>query len=124
MTTRNFQFMGAIMGVSTTVQFRTDVDIKDGAFSVFKEMGITPSTAMQLFLKQVQQTRTLPFIITANNDAFEEKEEGYDEWLRARLESTIKKLDSGEMKSYPHDEAMARLDARIAERRKLATASK
>jgi addiction module RelB/DinJ family antitoxin len=124
MTTRNFKFMGAIMGVSTTVQFRTDVDIKDGAFSVFKEMGITPSTAMQLFLKQVQQTRTLPFIITANNEAVEEKEEGYDEWLRARLESTIKKLDSGEMKSYPHDEAMARLDARIAERRKLATASK
>lgn len=48
-------------------------------------------------------------------EAREPKEEGYDEWLRERLERTIKKLDSGEMKSYPLHEAMERLEKRRAE---------
>lgn len=110
------------MGFDTTVQFRTDSSIKEGAFAVFKEMGISPSAAMQLFLQQVHKTRTLPFIVTANHGpvtvAEEEKEEGYDEWLRARLDKTIRALDSGNMKSYPHDEAMQILDARLEARRK------
>ena len=50
-------------------------------------------------------------------EASEPKEEGYDEWLRARLERTIKMVDSGEMKTYPHEEAMKRLAQRRAERR-------
>jgi addiction module RelB/DinJ family antitoxin len=110
--------MDAIMAVSTTVQFRTDTDTKEGAFSVLREMGISPSAAFQLFLKEINRTKTLPFIITANNDVMEEKEEGYDEWLRARLESTIKKLDSGEMKTYTTDEVRAHLKVRRAEWRK------
>ena len=86
------------MGLDATVQFRTSTTIKEGAFAVFEQMGISPSTALQLFLQQVQKTKTLPFIVTANTD-FEEKEAGYDEWLRARLDRTIKMLDSGETKS-------------------------
>jgi addiction module RelB/DinJ family antitoxin len=78
---------------------------------VFEEMGISPSTALQLFLQQVQKTKTLPFIVTAN-PSFEEKEEGYDEWLRARLDRTIKMLDSGEMKSSPIEEVEARMSAK------------
>lgn len=117
-TTLNFNDMDAIMAVSTTVQFRTDTDTKEGAFSVLREMGISPSAAFQLFLKEINRTKTLPFIITANNDVMEEKEEGYDEWLRARLESTIKKLDSGEMKTYTTDEVRAHLKVRRAEWRK------
>jgi addiction module RelB/DinJ family antitoxin len=115
MTILNFKFMGAIMGMSTTVQFRTDTSIKEGAFSVLKEMGISPSAAFQLFLREINRTKTLPFIITANNESAEEKEEGYDEWLRARLESTIKKLDSGEMKTHTTDEVRAHIKARRAE---------
>jgi addiction module RelB/DinJ family antitoxin len=111
------------MPLDTTVQFRTDSTIKEGAFAVFKEMGLSPSTAMQLFLQQVQRTKTLPFIVTANPTLEEAKEEGYDEWLRARLERTIQLLDSGQMKRYPHDEAMVRLDARIAEKRKVSAKS-
>ena len=90
--------MGVAMGLDATVQFRTSSTIKEGAFAVFEQMGISPSTALQLFLQQVQKTKTLPFIVTANPD-FEEKEAGYDEWLRARLDRNIKMLDSGETKS-------------------------
>ena len=110
------------MGLDTTVQFRTSSAIKEGAFAVFEEMGISPSTALQLFLQQVQKTKTLPFIVTAN-PAFEEKEEGYDEWLRARLDRTIKMLDSGEMKSSPIEEVEVRMSAkRNAYKKQLKTA--
>lgn len=114
--------MGTTMGLDATVQFRTSSTVKEGAFAVFEEMGISPSTALQLFLQQVQKTKTLPFIVTAN-PAFEEKEEGYDEWLRARLDRTIKMLDSGEMKSSPIEEVEARMTAkRNAYRKQLKTA--
>lgn len=110
------------MGLDATVQFRTSSTVKEGAFAVFEEMGISPSTALQLFLQQVQKTKTLPFIVTAN-PAFEEREEGYDEWLRARLDRTIKMLDSGEMKSSPIEEVEARMTAkRNAYRKQLKTA--
>ena len=108
--------MGVTMGLNATVQFRTSSIVKDGAFAVFDEMGISPSAALQLFLQQVQKTKTLPFIVTANS-AIEEKEEGYDEWLRSRLESTIKKLDSGEIKSYSLDEVRDYLKVERAKRR-------
>lgn len=109
--------MGVAMGLDATVQFRTDSAVKDGAFAVFREMGISPSTAMQLFLQQVQRTRTLPFIVTANQ-AEEGKEEGYDEWLRDRLERTIQLLDSGAMPTYTTAEVRASLKSRRAEWRK------
>lgn len=108
--------MGVAMGLDATVQFRTDSAVKDGAFAVFREMGISPSTAMQLFLQQVQRTRTLPFIVTANH-AEEGKEEGYDEWLRDRLERTIKMLDSGEMKTHTLDEVRSYIRTERAKRR-------
>jgi addiction module RelB/DinJ family antitoxin len=99
------------LGLDTTVQFRNSSNVKEVAFAVFEEMGISPSAAMQLFLQQVQKTKTLPFIVTAN-PAFEEKEEGYDEWLRARLDRTIKMLDSGEMKSSPIEEVEVRISVK------------
>jgi len=50
-------------------------------------------------------------------EASEPKEEGYDEWLRDRLERTIQLVDSGEMPTYPIEEVKKRLAQRRAERR-------
>lgn len=105
------------MGLNATVQFRTSSTVKNGAFAVFEEMGISPSAALQLFLQHVQKTNTLPFIITAN-PALEEKEAGYDDWLRDRLNSTIKQLDSGEMPSFTTSEVRANIKKRRADWRK------
>ena len=102
------------MGLNATVQFRTSSAVKEGAFAVFEEMGISPSAALQLFLQHVQKTHTLPFIITAN-PALEEKEDGYDDWLRTRLERTIQKLDSGEMPTYTTEQVRVRMKTRRAE---------
>ena len=106
------------MGLDATVQFRVNSSVKEEAFAVLQEMGISPSVAMQLFLQQVQKTKTLPFIITANIGN-EIKEDGYDEWLKTRLSSTLEKLESENMKKYVHEEAVTILNERIGRKRKL-----
>jgi addiction module RelB/DinJ family antitoxin len=105
--------------VDATVQFRMNSTIKEGAFAVFKEMGISPSEAMRVFITQVYKTRTLPLVITADaeHNQKDATDPDYTEWLRLRLQNTIEKLDSGEMKSYSSDTARAVLQARLEERR-------
>ncbi len=101
-----------------TIQFRMNSTIKDGAFAVLREMGISPSEAMRVFMTQVYKTRTLPLVIAADPvDAEQPSEPGYTEWLHARLQKTIDALDSGEMKSYSNDTAKAVLHARLEARR-------
>lgn len=114
--------MGANMATETdtTVQFRINSTIKEGAFSVFHEMGISPSEAMRVFITQVYRTRTLPLVVSAEseNEINSIPETGYVDWLRTRLQSTIAKLDSGEMKSYSTETAKAVLHSRLEDRRK------
>ena len=119
MCVHNFFPMVVAMPQDSRVQYRIDSATKDAAYTVFRELGITPSEAVRVFFTQVERTKTIPFVLTATNPATEEKEAGYDEWLHARLESTIQKLDSGEMKSYPHETAKALLRERLAARRKV-----
>ena len=106
------------MARDTTVQFRVDSVIKEEAFAVFREIGITPSEAVGVFFEQVQKTRTLPFVLVAD-DAASVPEDSYAEWLKARLAGTIAKLYSSEMKSYPSWEGKTILASRLAARREL-----
>ncbi|MDR2194994.1 MAG: type II toxin-antitoxin system RelB/DinJ family antitoxin [Gallionellaceae bacterium] len=105
------------MARDTTVQFRVDSEVKEGAFAVFREMGISPSEAVRVFFKQVQKTRTLPFVVVADDLPGTTLESDYKAWLQTRLADTIKKLDSGKMKSYPSNAAKDILRKRLAARR-------
>lgn len=110
--------MSTTQDVNTTIQFRMNSTVKDGAFAVLREMGISPSEALRVFMTQVYKTRSMPLVIAA--DAVESgpsAEPSYTDWLRKRLQKTINALDSGEMKSYPTDTARAVLQARLQERR-------
>lgn len=44
-------------------QIRLDSQEKKHAFSVFKQLGITPAQAVRLFFKQVVLTKSIPFSI-------------------------------------------------------------
>lgn len=111
------------MAQNTTVQFRMETSIKEGAYAVFDELGISPSEAVRVFFKQVQKTRTLPFILIADEQsAHIPTESSYQEWLRERLATTLQKLDSGEMPSYTTDTAKSVLQKRLAQRRKSSAA--
>ena len=105
------------MARDTTVQFRMDSDIKDAAFSVFREMGITPSEAVRVFFKQVQKTRTLPFPVVADEFETEAPEAGYHEWLKARLADAVKRIDSGAMPMHSTDEMRRLVGERVSTRR-------
>ena len=45
------------------VNVRIDESIKAGAEAVFSDLGLTPSTAINLFYKQVIRTQSIPFSI-------------------------------------------------------------
>lgn len=54
------------MSRSVSYQIRLSDDEKNAAFSVFRELGITPAQAVRLFLRQVVETRSIPFPIKKN----------------------------------------------------------
>ena len=60
-------FYGEFMSRSVSYQIRLSDDEKTAAFSVFSELGITPAQAVRLFLRQVVETRSIPFPIKKNN---------------------------------------------------------
>ena len=49
------------MSRSVSYQLRLSDDEKTAAFSVFRELGITPAQAIRLFLRQVVEVGGLPF---------------------------------------------------------------
>lgn len=48
-------------------QIRLDSQEKKQAFTVFKQLGITPAQAVRLFFKQVVITKSIPFSIENQN---------------------------------------------------------
>jgi addiction module RelB/DinJ family antitoxin len=46
---------------NTTIQIRTDADIKSAADSIFNRLGITMSDGINIFLRQVQLHQGFPF---------------------------------------------------------------
>ena len=51
------------MTASTMYQLRIDPKEKAEAFAIFEEMGLKPSQAIRLFLRQVRKTHAIPFPI-------------------------------------------------------------
>jgi len=47
------------------VNVRIDGDIKADAEAIFSDLGLTPSTAINLFYKQVIRTKSIPFPLKA-----------------------------------------------------------
>ncbi len=55
--------MTTITSESKTYQIRINAQEKQDAFAVFNDLGIRPSQAIRMFLRQVRITRSLPFPI-------------------------------------------------------------
>lgn len=48
-------------------QFRIDAQEKQEVFQIFEELGIKPSQAIKMFLRQVKETRSIPFEVSLPN---------------------------------------------------------
>lgn len=49
---------------TTTVSFRTDVDLRNDANRFFETVGITMSTAINLYLRKIVMEQRIPFEIS------------------------------------------------------------
>ena len=54
---------------NTTIQIRTDTEVKDAADSVFNKLGITMSDGINIFLRQVNLHGGFPFDVKLPNPA-------------------------------------------------------
>jgi addiction module RelB/DinJ family antitoxin len=106
------------MPQDSRVQYRIDTATKDAAYSVFRDLGLTPSEAVRVFFTQVQRTQSIPFLLSNIESANDSHELDYQEWLQARLAKTVKALDSGQMPSYPTETAKVLLKQRLALKRR------
>ena len=53
---------------NTTIQIRTDMEVKETVGSIFKQMGMTMSDGINIFLRQVQMNRGFPFEVNEVNE--------------------------------------------------------
>ena len=54
---------------TTTIQIRTDPEVKETVDSIFKQLGITMSDGINIFLRQVQLNKGFPFEVTMRDSS-------------------------------------------------------
>lgn len=77
------------------VNFRIDDSIKKGAEQACTEMGLSMTSAINIFLTKVARERRIPFEITA--DPF------YSESNMKHLESVARDINTGKAKLVEHE---------------------
>ncbi len=77
------------------VNFRMDADDKKGMEEVCKELGMSMSTAFNIFAKKMRRERRIPFEVAI--DPF------YSEVNLAHLERIASQIDAGEAKLTSHE---------------------
>jgi len=81
------------MASTTTMTLRMDADLKREADTLCKEMGMTLSTAFNIFAKAMVRKRGIPFAITGNKSL-------YDEPNRSHLRAAMDELNAGGGKEH------------------------
>ena len=79
----------------TQVNFRIDEDIKESAEKALKEMGLTLTSAITVFLTKVAREKRIPFEISA--DPF------YSESNIEYLEQKVRDINEGKAHFEEHD---------------------
>jgi DNA-damage-inducible protein J len=80
------------MADTVNVTIRLDRTLKSNAESMFEDMGMNLSTAINIFLKQTVRQREMPFKIEA--DSF------WSEQNQARLERSRSEAEAGHLTEY------------------------
>ncbi|WP_411347818.1 type II toxin-antitoxin system RelB/DinJ family antitoxin [Paenibacillus sp. WLX2291] len=87
----------------TNINIRVDEELKREAESLFSELGMNMSTAVNIFIRQSVRQGKIPFEITTQTDPF------YNPANLKRLRESIQQMESGNSihKSYKDLERMA-----------------
>jgi DNA-damage-inducible protein J len=73
------------------INLTIDDEIKEQADSLFTELGMSFSTAINIFVKQTLRQRGIPFSITVTTDPF------YNPANMERLAHSIRQMERGEV---------------------------
>ena len=88
------------MPKSAMIRARVEPTLKERAEAMFEEMGLSPTTAITLFYRQVVQSQGLPFMLRIPNAvtrrAMRDAETGRRLIRAESLESLREKLDAGD----------------------------
>ena len=76
------------------VNIRIDDDIKERADSLFSELGLNMTTAVNMFVRQVVRQGGIPFSITVNTDPF------YSASNLKALRESIADADAGKLTEH------------------------
>jgi DNA-damage-inducible protein J len=87
------------------VNIRMDDKVKKEADTLFEELGLNMSTAVNIFVKQALRERALPFFVTANRS--DNDREFYSETNMAFLRESLKQIEAGETVTVPLSEILA-----------------
>lgn len=91
------------MAETTNLNIRTDKDIKEAADYIFSELGINMTTAVNMFLRQVIRTNSVPFELKLNTP---------NEVTRAAIEEGRKLSSDTSVKGYKNmDDLKAALES-------------
>jgi DNA-damage-inducible protein J len=77
------------MAVTTNLNIRTDRDVKDQAEQIFSELGLTMTTAVNLFLRTVIREHGIPFALKLDVPN-ETTAAAIEEGRRIALDSSVK----------------------------------
>jgi DNA-damage-inducible protein J len=78
----------------TNINIRMDDGLKKQAESLFSELGMTISTAFNVFVRQAVRQKKIPFEISAESDPF------YSESNMKVLLESIKQADEGKLTAH------------------------
>ena len=79
--------------MTTNLNIRTDKSIKEQSEEIFKELGLTLSTAINMFLKATIRENGIPFDLKLNTPNKETKE-AIEEGRRIAIDNNVEGYDS------------------------------
>lgn len=85
------------MAQTTMVNFRMDTEAKKEVEEICSKMGLTMTSAINVFLSKVRMERRIPFEITADADPF------YSESNIRHLERIVADIESGKARFAEHE---------------------
>ena len=85
------------MARTTMVNFRMDAEAKKEVEEIFSKMGLTMTSAINVFLSKVRMERRIPFEITADADPF------YSESNIRHLEHIVADIEAGKAHFAEHE---------------------
>ncbi|MCL2167423.1 MAG: type II toxin-antitoxin system RelB/DinJ family antitoxin [Clostridiales bacterium] len=91
----------------TNLTIRIDENLKREAETLFTEIGLTMSAAINVFFRQAIRERAIPFQLKAKAEDEKKYNEYFNEYNMRELAESIAQIERGEVITFTMDELLA-----------------